>query len=38
MERNGFEIFAAILNELLDGLAFFGFIVVCLAFIIGFGG
>jgi len=38
MERNGFEIVADILNGMLDGLAFFGFIVVCIAFIIGFGG
>lgn len=38
MERNNFEVVAGILSFLLEGCAFIGFIVVCLAFIVGFGG
>ena len=38
MDRNGFEIVADVLNFLLEGFAFLGFIIVCLAFMIGFGG
>ena len=38
MDRNGFEIVADVLNVLFEGFAFIGFIIVCLAFMIGFGG
>jgi hypothetical protein len=38
MEQNGFETLASVLTFILEGCTFIGFIVVCLAFLIGFGG